>query len=144
MADPHQPSWRFLWYITEAGASEVFDYVEELRDSDFTSYSFFLDNLHDPLLSDGPFALPKPYWEDIGDGFSEISWGRNRIYCCIEPPRRVFALVAVEKRWQAFASKRGKYVRLCEQRRADIRSGAYDEKKRNEAFHAHRARRGKT
>jgi hypothetical protein len=132
-----------VYYISPAGACPVMDYLEALREADFNSFEFFLENLHDPLLKDGPHSLPKPYWEDIGDGFSELSWGRNRIYCCIESPRRVFALVAVEKRWRAFRNKRGKYVRLCEQRRADIRSGTYDETTRNAAYQHHRGQRGK-
>jgi hypothetical protein len=136
------PGWRFLYYISPAGACDVIDYLNELHDSDFKSYTFFIENLHDPLVKNGPHSLPKPYWEDLGDGISDLSWGRNRIYCCIEPPRRVFALVAIEKRWRAFEGKRGKYVRLCEQRRADIRSGNYDEGNRNAAYQAHRKRRG--
>lgn len=139
-----QPPWRFVYYITESGACEVFDMLEAMRDEDYKAFTYFTDNILQPLLKNGPHSLPKPLWEDLGNGFSDLSWGRHRIYCCIEPPRRVFALLAVdEKRWASFFSKRGKFIRLCEQRRADIRRGNYDEKKRYAAFNQHRERRGK-
>jgi hypothetical protein len=139
-----QPPWRFVYYITEAGACEVFDFLEELRDGDFASFTYFHENILKPLLANGPHSLPKPLWEDLGDGFSDVSWGRHRIYCCIERPRRVFALVPIaEKRFPSFQSMRGRLVRKCERRRADIQSGNYDEATRYAEFNNHRERRGK-
>lgn len=136
------PGWRFVFYIAESGKCEVWEMLEELRETDFPSYTFFLNNILEPLKENGPFALPKPYWEDLGNGFSDLSWGRHRIYCCVEPPRRVFALLAVpEKRFRSFFSKKGRLVEKCESRRADIRSGNYDEGKRNAAFQEYRRRR---
>ena len=134
--------WQFKFYISPSGYSEAFEYLDDLRVSDWDSYGFFIKNIHDPILKNGPFKLDGRYWENLGNGFSEIRIGHHhRIYCCTESPRCVFALAAVYKLFRAFESKRGKYVRLCEQRRADIRSGNYDEKTRNAAFQRHRARR---
>jgi hypothetical protein len=71
--------------------------------------------------------IGSPYCEQLDDGFSEISWGRCRIYCSIIDPRRFMMYVGVIKLWPRF---RPRDRRLCEHGRADVESGNYDQESR--------------
>jgi hypothetical protein len=139
MPKPEKPVWRTLPYISASGASEVLDYLEELKASDLKSWLHF-KNICEQIVARGPFAVGPPYWEGLGDGLFEISWGHNRVYCSVEGTRVVMMYVAVYKLWKKFRPEDRK---KCEARRADVQSVAYDEQQREYLYLAHCQRRGK-
>jgi hypothetical protein len=138
-----QPPWRLQYFIEESGACDVMDYLDKIHESHFDDFVLLRDEILPKLQREGPDSLRGTYWTDLGGGLAEIKWGVHRIYCCVEPPRRILALVAVEKRFRAFQSMRGKYKTKCERRRAEMRRDNYNEHGRNKAYGEHRARRGK-
>lgn len=119
--------WRFVPYIKGSGRSQVLEYLEALRESDYRAY-VALEEVVIPLLeAQGPFKTGPPYWKGLGDGWYEVRSGRERLYCCIEGNRIVVMLVGRTKRWREFRDSDRK---VCETARADYRSTEYDQEKR--------------
>ena len=139
MAKPPRQQWRTVPYIEASGRCDVLDYLENLKAKNLRSWQHF-QNIRSQVIERGPFAVGPPYWEGLGDGVYEVSWGRHRIYCTIEPEKRVVMYVAVLKRWRVF---RNSDRALCEARRVDFLSPDYDEEQRALLYKARCQRRGK-
>ena len=136
----NRPAWRLVPYVAASGKCEVRDYLEQLKANNFKSFAMFDQALRPRFEMEGPFAVGTPYWEGLGDGLFEISWGRHRIYCSVEDPRRIMMYVAAYKLWRKFKRE---HKRLCEQRRAEMLSSAYDEEFRELTLRAYQQRREK-
>jgi hypothetical protein len=129
--------WRTVPYVSPSGASEVVDYLRDLRDGNRKSWEFF-ENIRSQIVERGPFIVGPPYWEGVGGELFEVSWGRHRVYCSVEEPRLVVMYCAVYKLWPKFRSADR---RKCETRRSDFRSGEYDEESRSYLYEMHRQKR---
>lgn len=130
--------WRLVPYIKSSGHSPVLDFLEQLRLGDMKRYAPF-QMLRKEFESRGPFAVGGPYWEGLGGGLFDISWGRCRIYCSLTDPRQIMMLLGLIKRWRTFTNSDR---RLCEQYKSDIESGAYDQEQREYRYQAYCERRG--
>jgi hypothetical protein len=113
--------------------------LERLKADNLKSWLHF-EEIRRQMLERGPFAVGPPYWEGLGDGLYEISWGRNRVYCSVETERCVVMYLGVYKLWKKF---RRSDRRACEARRNDFLSAAYDQEQRELKYLAHCQRRGK-
>jgi len=131
--------WRVLPYISPSGASDVLDYLEDLKRKNRREWERF-EIVRKEMEARGPFDLGGQYWEAVGDQLYEISWGRNRAYCSVENDRIVMMYVTVRKLWPKM---RPKDRRKCLSRRADVQSRSYDLESREHLHRAHRQRRGK-
>lgn len=133
--------WHFLPYINPSGRSPVLDFLDALRAQHLKRRVAF-DVVRQALETAGPFAVGGSYWESVGDGLYEISWGRCRIYCCLSKMtrKRVMMLLGVIKLWPTF---RGSDRNLCLQYKADIESDAYDQEHRELLYQAHCQRRAR-
>jgi hypothetical protein len=114
-------------YVKASGSCPVMDFLEDLRSSDLRTFLWFNEVLRPLIEERGPFEIGGSYWEALGDGLYEISFGRRRIYCSVEGRRVIMMYQAVRKTWQKFRKSDRK---LCEQARAEVQSGEYDEEKR--------------
>ncbi len=105
----------------------MLEFFSALEEADFESYSYFQETLR-PLLESDPFAVGPPIWEGLGDGLFEISWGRHRVYCSVENPRRILLYMGVKKFWRAF---RKEHRRTCKRCRAEVLGPDYDQEARH-------------
>ena len=127
-----EDDWRLVPYIAPSGHSAVMDFLGELHRTEPKSFIKFHEIVVPRLEERGPFHVGPPMWEGLGDGLWEIRWGRCRIYCSIEHVRRVFMYDGVIKRWRAFDKTDRQ---RCQQGRADVASGDYDEEEREYLYH---------
>jgi len=135
-----QEKWRLVPYIGESGHSQILDWLEDVHAQHPTRYIEWQEVVKRRLLDHGPFAVGPPLWEGLGDGFFEVRWGRCRIYCSVESGRRVMMYEGAIKRWRKFDLRTR---RICEQRRADVQSDAYDEEQRNYRYLDYCKKRGR-
>lgn len=131
--------WKLVPYIEENGRSQVLDFLEDVRAHDLEAYALFYESIKPEFEKRGPFEVGPPYWEGLKGGLWEISWGRRRIYCCLQPQKRVLMLLGVFKRWRRF---RDADRRICERYRADAERPDYDHEARAYRYWV-RQRRGK-
>lgn len=133
--------WLFSPYIQPSGRCQVLDYLDGLREGDRASFAAFYEVLLPEMQVRGPFDVGGRYWTALGGGYYEIRFAtRQRIYCRILGRRCVMMLVGATKRWRTWDRAD---QRACEQARADIESGNYDQEQREYLYRGHCQRRGK-
>jgi hypothetical protein len=133
--------WRLVPYIQDTGKSSVMDFLDSLREQSPKVYEEFHQVVKPQFEEHGPIDVGPPRWEGLGGGLAEIRWfGSHRLYCSIESGRRVMLYMGVVKYWRIFKRE---HRRFCDTARADVLSGAYDEKARERKYRALRDKRGK-
>lgn len=134
----HRTRWLLLPYVAPSGRSQVLDFLDGLRESDFDRFAYFHEVLKPQFESTGPFEVGPPHWEGLGRGLFEIRWARCRIYCSVEPPKLVVMYLGLVKRWRRFEPNDRK---ICDRNRSDFLSDGYDTEKREYMYRARQRRR---
>ena len=125
--------WRLVPYISASGRCPVREFLRDLKRSNPRAAADFYELWRPRFEKHGPFVVGPPHWEGLGDELYEIRWcGKCRIYCSVEPIRRVLMYMGVVKRWRRFDPE---HRRTCDNRRADVRSKDYDDQKREYIYH---------
>jgi hypothetical protein len=133
-----QPSpWWLVCYVTEQGQCPVRRFLRDLRRKDPKSYVEFRTHWVPLFVELGPFRIGPPHWEGLGGELYDIRWGRNRIYCSVEPAQTIMMLLGRIKMWRTFDNADR---RICEQRLADVRSDSYEQAQRETIYEARHQR----
>lgn len=128
--------WSLVPYIMPNGKCEVQDDLDEMRRTEYRRYAHFQDVLRPEFESRGPFEVGGRYWTSLGDGYFEIRFSnRGRIYCTTGPKTVVMYRLRTAKRWRAWLSEDRCF---CEQGRADVESGTYDQEHREYLYRKRR------
>lgn len=121
-------AWRLVYYVSRSGRMPVKDFLDDVAVRDPSRYAYFEDVLL-PLLNEHGPGLGGPHVRKLAPtAFWEIRWsgsdrGHHRLYCTVEPGRRMLLLHGCTKRWRRFDPLDRQ---VCRDRHDDYRSGGYD------------------